>query len=114
MAKRVRSENDSAWKDFLDIYFKECMEFLYNDLYLMVDWSKPYELLDSELQAITSEKIQGKKFVDKLVRVKTVDNKAHIVFFHVEVQGRKEEGFEERLFHYYCRLYDKYKLPILT
>lgn len=112
--KQVRSENDSAWKDFLDVYFKECMEFLYNDLYLMIDWSKQYEMLDSELQAITSEKMQGKKFVDKLIRVKTKDNKAQILFFHVEVQGKKEEEFEERLFHYYCRLYDKYKLPVLT
>jgi predicted transposase/invertase (TIGR01784 family) len=80
----------------------------------MVDWSEPYVLLDSELQAITSEKMQGKKFVDKLIKVKTKDNKVQIIFFHVEVQGRKEENFEERLFHYYCRLYDKYKLPILT
>ena len=110
----IRSENDSAWKDFLDVYFKECLEFLYNDLYVMIDWSKPYEMLDSELQAITSEKMQGKKFVDKLIRVNTLDKKAQILFFHVEVQGKREEEFEERLFHYYCRLYDKYKLPILT
>lgn len=112
--KSIRSEQDSAWKDFLDVYFKECMEFLYNDLYAMIDWSKNYQSLDSELQAITSEKMQGKKFVDKLIRVSTKDNKPQIIFFHVEIQGRKEEGFEERLFHYYCRLYDKYKLPILT
>lgn len=64
----------------------------------MVDWSEPYVLLDSELQAITSEKMQGKKFVDKLIKVKTIDNKVQIIFFHVEVQGRKDENFEERLF----------------
>lgn len=70
------------------------MEFLYNDLYLMIDWSKQYEMLDSEFQVITSEKMQGKKFVDKLIRVKIKDNKAQILFFHVEVQGKKEEEFE--------------------
>ena len=63
MSNELRSENDSAWKDFLDVYFKECMEFLYNDLYLMVDWSEPYVLLDSELQTITSEKCREKSLL---------------------------------------------------
>ncbi len=32
MSNELRSENDSTWKDFLGVYFKECMEFLYNVL----------------------------------------------------------------------------------
>lgn len=67
------------------------MEFLYNDLYLMIDWSKPYEMLDSELQAITSEKMQSKKFVDKLIRVKkkTIEPKFYFFMSKSKVKTRR-------------------------
>jgi predicted transposase/invertase (TIGR01784 family) len=33
---------------------------------------------------------------------------------HVEVQGKKESNFLQRLFEYYYRLHDRYQKPILT
>ena len=53
--KLIRSENDSACKDFLDVYFKECLRFLYNDLFVMIDWSI---ILPKELELEYKAKIQ--------------------------------------------------------
>ncbi|RDH39805.1 MAG: hypothetical protein CFE62_007115, partial [Candidatus Aquirickettsiella gammari] len=64
--KKQRANHDSAWKDILDAYFKEFMEFFYPDIAKKIDWLADYETLDKELQAITTEAIIGKRFVDKL------------------------------------------------
>ncbi len=64
----------------------------------MVDWFEPYVLLDSELQAITSEKMQGKKFVDKLIKVKTIDNKVQIIFFMLRCRDVKKRILKKDYF----------------
>ncbi|WP_143549504.1 hypothetical protein [Rickettsiella grylli] len=73
-----------------------------------------YEILDKELQSITTEAMIGKRFVDKLIKVKSIDGTEQVVLLHIEIQGQKEDGFPLRLFQYYYRLFDRYKKPILT
>ncbi|WP_218813818.1 hypothetical protein [Rickettsiella endosymbiont of Dermanyssus gallinae] len=112
--KLVRSEQDSAWKDILDAYFKEFIEFFYPVIAKKIDWLSGYEALDSELQSITTDAMIGKTFVDKLVKVKSLDGKEEVVLIHIEVQSQKEEEFPKRLFQYYCKLFSKYDQSILT
>jgi len=66
----LKTEQDFAWKEVLDVYFKEFMEFFYTDISNKIDWSVPYVVLDNELQSITTDAMIGKRFVDKLVKVK--------------------------------------------
>lgn len=110
----LKSSKDSAWKDILDVYIKECMEFFYPEISKKIDWSVGYEILDKELQSITTEAMIGKRFVDKLIKVKSIDGTEQVVLLHIEVQGQKEDEFSLRLFQYYYRLFDRYKKPILT
>ncbi|BBB15375.1 uncharacterized protein RVIR1_08940 [Candidatus Rickettsiella viridis] len=112
--KLLRSEQDSAWKDILDAYFKEFIEFFYPVIAKKIDWLAGYEALDSELQSITTDAMIGKTFVDKLVKVKSLDGKEEVVLIHIEVQSQKEEEFPKRLFQYYCKLFSKYDQSILT
>jgi hypothetical protein len=70
--KLLKSEQDSAWKDILDAYFQEFMEFFYPEIAKEINWLAGYETLDTELQAITTDAMVGKTFVDKLVRVKSL------------------------------------------
>lgn len=112
--KKQRANHDSAWKDILDVYFKEFMEFFYPEIAEKIDWIMPYETLDNELQSITTDSMVGKTFVDKLLKVKSLDGKEEVVLIHIEIQGQKEEDFSKRLFQYYCKLFTKYDQSILT
>lgn len=112
--KKQRANHDSAWKDILDAYFKEFMEFFYPEIAEKIDWITPYESLDNELQSITTDAMVGKTFVDKLIKVRSLEGKQEVVLIHVEVQGKKEDEFSKRLFQYYCKLFTKYDQSILT
>lgn len=112
--KKQRANHDSAWKDILDAYFKEFMEFFYPDIAKKIDWLADYETLDKELQAITTDATIGKRFVDKLFKVKTLHGQEEVILIHVEIQGKKEDEFSLRLFQYYYRLFEKRGHSILT
>lgn len=66
------------------------MAFFYPELYAQIDWSAGYETLDKELQAITTQSMLGKRFVDKLIKVKSLKGTELWVLLHIEVQGEKK------------------------
>lgn len=111
---KQRANHDSAWKDILDAYFKEFIEFFYPEIATKIDWLAPYIALDNELQSITTDAMLGKTVVDKLIKVKSLAGKEEVVLIHIEVQGQKEAEFSKRLFQYYCKLFTKYDQSILT
>jgi hypothetical protein len=108
------TQADSAWKDALDLWFREFMEFFYPELAKKIDWLAGYESLDKELQMIINQAMLGKRNVDKLMKVKSLEGEEFWVLAHTEIQGKKETGFEKRLFEYYYRLHDRYNMPIVT
>ena len=112
--KKQRANHDSAWKDILDAYFKEFMEFFYPKIAKGMDWRHRYISLDKELQSITTNAMIGKTYVDKLVKVNALSGQEEVILIHIEIQGQKEENFSKRLFHYYCKLFSKYDQSILT
>lgn len=112
--KKQRANHDSAWKDVLDVYFKEFMDFFYPEIAEKIDWAADYETLDKELQTITTNVSVGKRFVDKLFKVKTLQGQEEVILIHVEIQGKKEDEFSLRLFQYYYRLFEKRGHSILT
>jgi hypothetical protein len=57
---------------------------------------------------------EGKRYVDKLVKVYLKDGKDKWVLIHIEVQGYRDTEFSERMFKYFYRIYDKYNEKILA
>ncbi len=45
ISKTTKSNQDSAWKDLLDMYLKECLEFFYPEIAKQIDWEAGYETL---------------------------------------------------------------------
>lgn len=41
---------DSPWKEVIELYFPDFMEFFFPLAYAEIDWTRPYEFLDTELQ----------------------------------------------------------------
>ena len=49
---KIKDDYDSPWKEGLELYFKEFMEFFFLKIAFEIDWDRGYEFLDKELQSI--------------------------------------------------------------
>jgi hypothetical protein len=105
---------DTPWKDAVTRYFPEFMAFYFPDACARIDWSRGYTFLDQELAQVVKDAELGKRLIDKLVQVATLEGDEQWVYIHIEIQGGHDSDFTERLFTYNYRLYDKYRRPIAS
>jgi hypothetical protein len=108
------SDYDSPWKEALEHYFPQALEFLFPQIHSEIDWERGWEFLDKELQQVVRDAELGRRLVDKLVKVWQQDGRETWVLIHLEVQGTVETNFAERMFVYHYRLRDRYNLPVVT
>ncbi len=102
-------DHDSPWKDALEIFFRQAIELLTPALHTEIDWTRAPDFLDKELQAIAIPGKKGRRFVDKLVRVRLLAGTAAWLLIHVEVErclrGRKAlRLFSWRMYEYRHRI----------
>ncbi len=114
VSKPLGDDYDSPWKEALEHYFPEFLALLFAEIHAEVDWTRGYEFLDKELQQVVRDAELGRRFADKLVKVCTRDGKETWVLVHVEVQGQAERGFDERMYVYNYRLFDRYRVDVVS
>jgi hypothetical protein len=102
------SDYDSPWKTIIEPYFSHFTAFFVAALHQRIDWSKDPEFLDKELDQIAPRGDSGKRYADKLVIVWLDNGERTRLHIHVEIQSQRELGFEDRMFTYYYRIYDKF------
>ena len=108
-------DQDSPWKELLEAYFEEFMAFFFPAAHTQIDWSRGYEFLDKELQQVVREADTGKRYVDKLVKVWLIGSGQEAwILVHIEVQGKKEAVFSERMYIYNYRLFDRYHRQVAS
>ena len=105
---------DSPWKEAVESYFPEFIEFYFPDAHRQIDWTRGHVFLDQELRAVVQDAELGKRFVDKLAKVALLDGSERWVYVHLEVQGSAQAEFAERMFVYNYRLYDRYRQPVAS
>lgn len=114
LSNESKTDLDSPWKNILDIYFQSFLEICHPEAAAAIDWSRGYEPLEKELSSITRKSEMGKRIVDKLMKVWRKDGVESWVLLHLEVQGRKENNFEKRMYIYNYRLFDRYNVPVVS
>src|SRR5690606_25306311 len=101
-------DHDSPWKEALEVFLPQCLALFVPDLHAIIDWSRPPEFLDKELQAIAgsrrrpspesidssggpddrsgngSAKAPGRLYTDKLVRLRLLNGGSARLLVHVE------------------------------
>lgn len=105
---------DSAWKEALDVFFEPFMAFFFAAAYREIDWERGVEMLDKELQQIAPESEQGRRVVDKLVKVWRTNGQDEWVLIHVEVQSQEQSDFAQRMFVYNYRSFDRYNRRVAS
>ena len=71
-------------------------------------------MLDKELQKIVPAAEQGRRFVDKLVKVWLKSGAETWLLIHVEVQTWKEGDFPKRMHVYNYRIFDRYDHEVIS
>src|SRR5207244_10810346 len=102
------TDYDSPWKEALDRYFEAFLAFFFPVAHADIDWARPYEMLDKELQQVVREAEQGRRVVDKLVKVWLRSGEERWLLIHVEVQTSREGGFPRRMYVYNYRIFARY------
>src|SRR5471030_2634643 len=110
----LNDDYDTPWKLAVTRYFPDFIAFYFPRAHAAIDWSRPHVFLDEELAQLTQDAALGKRLLDKLVQVHTLDGGAQWVLIHVEVQGGRERDFAERIFTYNYRAYDRYRRPVAS
>jgi spore cortex formation protein SpoVR/YcgB (stage V sporulation) len=52
-----RSDYDSPWKEILEAYFRDFMQFFFPQIETEIAWERGYEFLDKELQQVVRENL---------------------------------------------------------
>lgn len=112
--ERERADNDSPWKEILEAYFPQAMQFFFPQTAALIDWERPHEFLDKEFQQIAREAEQGRRYADKLVKVWQIQGEELWLLIHVEIQAKYEDTFAERMFSYNLRIFDKFAKPAIS
>ncbi|WP_228058125.1 hypothetical protein [Nostoc sp. LEGE 12447] len=71
------------------------MEFFFTQAYAEIDWTQPYEFLDTEFQHLETYAEIGRRLVYKVAKVWLLDGEKAWVLVHVEVQGQYDSQFAE-------------------
>ena len=108
------TDYDSPWKEALDLYFQPFLAFFFPLIYNDIDWSRGYESLDKELQKIAPKAAQGRRHVDKLVKVWRKNGRSVWVLLHIEVQTQKQHRFAKRVYVYNHRISDYYDCTVVS
>ena len=111
---QFRVDYDSPWKDVIEHYFVEFMAFFFPQIYADLDWTRPHEFLDKELQKIVRKAKTGRGYVDKLVRVWRKDGTDLWLLIHIEVQSQVDAEFPVRMYIYNYRIYDLHKHMVIS
>jgi hypothetical protein len=102
---------DIIWKLLIQKLFVDFLKVFKSDLLKDIITEKT-EFLEKELLSLTGK--QKKGIVDILAKVYLKKGGEEYVLFHIEVQGKAEKYFDERMFGYFIRIWDKYRKPVVS
>ncbi|MDF5722687.1 MAG: DUF4351 domain-containing protein [Rhizonema sp. PD37] len=109
--EKKRADNDSPWKEVLETYFPQAMQFFFPEIAALIDWNHPHLFLDKEFQAISYNAATGRLYADKLVSVRLIKGNVLWLLIHIEIQAESEDIFAKRMFLYNIRIFEYYDKP---
>jgi len=111
---KQQTNYDSPWKQIIEDYFPQFLEFFFPTVYNGIDWQRPVEFLDQELQQLLPQSESGQRRVDKVAKVWLLEGTPAWILLHLEVQSQYESQFPKRMFIYHYRLFDRHEQPVIS
>ena len=105
------SKFDIRHKETLTLFLREYFELFFPELAENMQF-ETVEFLDKELIALfgnPDEKDQS-RITDSLILIRiTLNGRSEWILIHWEQESKRKPGFEERMFHYFCGIYFKFR-----
>jgi hypothetical protein len=108
------SDYDGAWKEVLRQHLREILEKYLPAIAAEIDWRHSPQWSDKELGRILRQRRRRPKSVDMLVKVRLLNGAEQWILLHLEIQSRREAGFEFRIFRYNSGLVWVYGQRVVT
>lgn len=107
-------KNDTLLKNAFEEAFPHLLRFCFENADDIFDTGKDFVFMDKELSELFPELENhgGNRFVDMLAKVFLKNGKEEWILVHVEIQGAGDKDFAERMFQYWYRIYDRYKVNV--
>lgn len=90
------------------------MAFFFPPIHADIDWQRGYEFLDKELAKLGSDYAASRRLADKLVKVWLKDGRETWLLIHLEIQGRPEKHFNQRIYVYNYRLFERHNCEVIS
>jgi len=108
--QKLRIEFDILWKDIIELFIDEFVDFFMADLYPKIDFKQVPVFKDKELDKIFGDgKPKDVRRCDKLVQLHLKDGNKCWILVHIEVQQELNNTLPKRMFRYFYRIYDRYE-----
>ena len=109
-----RDDLDGPWKLGIELHFKSLIHICFPQVYDRIDWQKPIQFLDQELNQVIRQAKTGRQRVDKLVSVYLKEGQKAALYIHLEIQNHRTAEFAVRIYKYHARLHDRLGVPVVT
>jgi hypothetical protein len=104
---------DGPWKLGLDDFLPQILLLLFPSSYAEIDWSRGYEPMSAELQAILpTENKASPRYADGLYQVWRRDGREQWILLHFEVQTQVDSDLPRRMFEYALRCFERYQTEV--
>ena len=114
LSATAMSGDDSVWKEILDAYLEEFLDFFFPYIHRDIDWSRGYECLDQELEPILRDSPFRERRVDVLVKVFLGDGSETWLLIHIEVHGYYMADLGERVHICNHRIHERYGREVVS
>ncbi len=109
-----RADYDGTWKQAIEEFLEAFLAFFFPRVWALVDWSRPPQSLETELQQVFPTSEAGRRYADKLFQAWRADGAEVWILIHLEVQSQEDRAFAQRMFAYYYRLLDRYQRGVVS
>jgi Putative transposase, YhgA-like len=106
--------NDLLWKGIIEDLTEDFVLFFFASASSLIDFSRGFEFLDTELAQLFPETESQNRHVDKLIKVYLKNGNEAWFLIHVEVQGYKDPLFTVRMFEYFYRIRDRFQKEVIS
>lgn len=109
-ATKPRIEFDVLWKNIIERFIEEFVEFFMPDLCPKINFDEAPVFKDKELDKIFGDgKSKDVRRCDKLVQLHLKDGQKCWILVHIEVQKKLNNTLPKRMFRYFYRIFDRYE-----
>src|SRR5690625_1846414 len=105
----THTKHDQLYKELINTFFKEFLEIFFPDIHENIDFDKISPLSEEVYTDVLGGDVRKLDIVIE-TRLKKEDV---VIIVHIEPQSYRQTDFNERMYHYFSLLYNKYRKPII-